>query len=95
MRIKGNNGKPVTIYIDPDLSNPYIPAKLKREFSSQEIPTDASAVLITHNRYSHLVSALPIVLSANDPDCRLICAQDIASNLKTTGLISANKVSAI
>ena len=64
-----------------------VPAKLRKEFASQVVPSDANLILLTHSYFSHLASALPLVLAADDPDCRIICVPEIAAQLRATNMI--------
>jgi len=56
-----------------------LPENLKREFGQQVIPSDANLILITHSHYQHMASALPLVLAAADPNCRIACVPEIAA----------------
>jgi len=56
-----------------------LPENLKREFGQQVIPSDANLILITHSHYQHMASALPLVLAASDPNCRIACVPEIAA----------------
>ena len=50
MCIKGKKSNFI-VYIDPWLNNPMMPARLRREFEDQVVPSDANIVLITHSNY--------------------------------------------
>lgn len=56
-----------------------LPENLRREVSRQVILTDANLILITHSHYQHMASAVPLVLAAKDPACRIACVPHIAS----------------
>ena len=42
--------------------------------------------------YEHLACAIPILLSAEDPECRIACVPEIARSILSTGLVSASKL---
>ena len=65
-----------------------MPSKMKRKFSTQVVPSDANLILITNSQYEHLASALPLVLSAEDSNCRLVCAPDTAERLLRTNMVN-------
>lgn len=48
MRIKGEDERIYSIYIDANLNNPMMPDNLKLRFKNSVVPTDADAVLLTH-----------------------------------------------
>ena len=39
-----------------------------------------------------MACALPLVLAASDPECRIICVPEIAAQLRATNMLSASKL---
>lgn len=72
-----------------------LPTNLQREFEREVIPSDASLILITHSQYQHLACALPLVLAAIDPDCRIVCVPEIADELRSTRMLNESKLISI
>ena len=69
-----------------------LPDHLRREFSAQVVPSDANLILITHAMYEHLACAIPLLLSAEDPECRIACVPEIARSILSTGLVPSSKL---
>ena len=92
MRIGVPGQRTYVLYIDPNLSNPMMPAHLKQQISEQIVPTDADAILVTHSHYNLMACALPLALASQRPDCRIACAPEIAQQLRGTALVNESKL---
>lgn len=56
------------------------------------MPSDANLILLTNGQYENLACALPLVLSATDPECRIVCHPDVAAQLRSTRMIQESKL---
>lgn len=56
------------------------------------IPTNANAVLLTHPKHANMASAISLVLASDDPNCRIICPEDVAIHLRKANMLKANKL---
>jgi len=69
-----------------------MPDSLRRYFQAQVVATDASLVVVTRNSFQLLTQALPLVLAATDPDCRIVCEPVVAKQLLKTKMICPSKI---
>ena len=72
-----NKNQDGTIYIDPNLSNPMMPNHLKRRVQNSVVPTDAIAIIVTHDAHNVLSSAVPMLLAALDQECRIYGTKEV------------------
>ena len=69
-----------------------MPLSLQRELQEDVIPTDANLILLTHNHYQHMRFALPLVLAAEDQNCRIVTTQAIAEHIISTNMIESRRI---
>ena len=81
-----------TIYIDPHLTNPMMPKHLKLRMRNEVVPTDATAIIVTHNAHGVLSSAVPMLLAAIDEECRIFSTKEVVSQILSTRMVGKDKL---